>query len=178
MKQEDLRSIIYGGKVFLPKTIEGVQEIVKKEKRIDIVKGEIILSLEKLDKILEIDEEKKEAYVEAGVILKELKEELGKRKLEFPVDYDETKTIGEILATNVLANRGFRYGRAGDWVKELYIIDADGQLIKVNRTDFTDFIGMEGTTGVIVKARLKLISRVKRTATLLKIKLEKLLFLK
>ena len=166
--------------IYLPETIEELQNIVRKENRIlirgggsglsgAVPDGDAVLSLEKLDRIA-VDEGKRIAEVEAGVVLNNLNLELLKYNLEFPVDLSsgEIATIGGILALNSGGSREIRYGPALEWVKDMDIVDCYGQLKTIGILDLTDFIGMEGITGVIVKARLKLIEKPKRTAVLLK----------
>jgi glycolate oxidase len=64
--------------------------------------------------------------------------------------------------------RATRYGRTSDWVKELEVITGNGEIHKVKPLGFSDFCGMEGITGIITKAKLKLIDKPTRTASLFK----------
>ena len=170
----DLRKIVYGGEIFLPETIEEIENIVKGNAHIRIGNANaegVIISLEKLDKILEINREKKEVYLETGIVLSDLQKRLEKYNLELPIDilFKETIQIGQLLALNSSGKKGIKYGKIGDWVKEIEIIDSEGNLVKVGKTDLSDFLGMEGITGIMVRARLKLINKIRRTASLLKI---------
>jgi len=128
----------------------------------------IILDLSKMDKILDIDVERKTADVEAGVILEDLNSELEKFNLEFPVDTlsKEICTIGGMIATNAAGSREIKYGRMRNWVEELDAIDGKGNFRKVSKNDVSDFSGMEGLTGVIIRAKLKLIEKPKRTSSI------------
>jgi len=172
-----LRKFVYNGEVEIPENIEELERVIKENDKITLrgggrtklkSKGKI-LSLEKLDNI-EIDEDKREAYVEAGVLLGDLQKELEKKELEFPLKtfFDEISTIGGLIARNIGGFRGIKYKQIQDLVKEIEIIDSDGSLVSINRTDFSDFFGMNGMTGVIVKARLKLIKKPKRSLSLFK----------
>ena len=173
----ELRKIVYNANnVFFPKTIEEIEQIIKENKNITISNGfsedkrEVVLSLEKMNKIIDIDFDKKEAYVEAGAILSDLQKQANKKGLEFPIDIftSEIDTIGSLLARNVTTIRDVKYGKIIDWVKEIEVINGGGRFSKLGKTDLSDFVGMEGITGVIVKVRLKLINKPRRTATLFK----------
>ncbi|PIN77360.1 hypothetical protein COV15_02225 [Candidatus Woesearchaeota archaeon CG10_big_fil_rev_8_21_14_0_10_34_12] len=127
-----------------------------------------IIDISKLNKILDIDINKKIAYVEAGIILDILNNELEKHGLEFPVQPSSHSvcTIGGMIATNAAGSRAIKYGKTDSWVQEVEMINPIGELIKIPKPDVKDFAGMEGTTGLIVKARLKLIKKPARKAAL------------
>ncbi len=169
--------------VVSPTTIKEVQEIVAKTKRI-VVRGggtglaggcvpqdglDMVLDISKLDKISNLDSERKTVEIEAGVILDDLQDYLSKYNLEFPVSpfSHSVCTVGGMIATNAVGSRALKYGRTANWVKWIDIVDDKGEIHKKGITELSDYSGMEGTTGVIIRACLKLSPKKNRTATLL-----------
>lgn len=166
----------------IPEKIEEVESIIRSSVDIDIVprgggsglvggavpQNSIVIDLSKLNRIIEINNEKKTAYVEAGVILDELNEALREYGLEFPVNPSSHAvcTIGGMIATNAVGSRAIKYGRTSEWNQSLDIVDGFGNLKRVNKIDLMDVAGLEGTTGIIVRALLKLTEIKKRTADL------------
>jgi len=169
-------------KVFFPLTIEEIREIVLENSSITprgggtglaggaVPLNSVVIDLSKMSKILSLDINKKIAEVEAGIILEELNNELKQYGLEFPVNPSSAKscTIGGMIATNAVGTRAVKYGRTSDWVKEVEIINGKAELIRINKLDFSEVFGMEGVTGVIVKAKLNLVSLKPRTASIIK----------
>jgi len=129
---------------------------------------EIVIDLSKMNKIIELDRDKKIVEVEAGIILDELNDELERHRLEFPVQPSSHSvcTIGGMIATNAVGSRAMKYGRTGNWLEELEIVNGKGDLIKAGKINLADFTGLEGITGVIVKAKLKVTEKKERTASL------------
>ncbi|MCO6432460.1 MAG: FAD-binding oxidoreductase [Deltaproteobacteria bacterium] len=131
------------------------------------INGEVILSLERLNKILEIDLIARTATCEAGVVTQKLQEAVREKDLYFPIDFASTGSsqIGGNIATNAGGIHVVRYGNIRDWVLGLKVVtgsgdllDLNGKLVK-NQTGYdlrSLFIGSEGTLGVIVEATLKL----------------------
>jgi len=166
--------------VIIPKTIEELQNSVRLAESIvprgggtGLVGGAVpqkntIIDLSKLNKILNIDINKKTAYVEAGIILNTLNNELEKYGLEFPVQPSSFSicTIGGMIATNAVGSRAIKYGKTENWVQELEILNSMGEMQKIPKPDVKDFAGMEGTTGIIIKAKLNLVKKPKRRASL------------
>jgi len=169
--------------VFSPSTITEVRGIVASNQRI-VPRGagtglsggavpqngqDVVLELTKLDKITALDKERMTIEVEAGVILDELQGYLAPHRLEFPVNPSshEIATIGGMIATDAVGSRAIKYGKTSNWVKWVEIIDGQGNLLRKGATELSDYAGMEGTTGIIVKACLKLEKKKLRTASLI-----------
>ena len=85
--------------------------------------GGTILSTEKLDKIISIDEKNKTAVVETGVTLLDLSLKLKAYNLFYPPDPTEkTATVGGTISTNASGGRSFKYGATRNWINGLDIV--------------------------------------------------------
>ncbi len=129
--------------------------------------GELALSLERMNKIIEIDEVAGTVTVEAGAVLQTVQEEVEKHGFMLPLDLGArgSATIGGNISTNAGGNRVIRYGMMRDMVLGLETVLADGtvltslgKMIKNNAGyDLKHvFIGSEGTLGVVTRAVLRL----------------------
>jgi FAD/FMN-containing dehydrogenase len=135
-------------------------------------KGEdVVLDLSKMNKIENLDAERMTVEVEAGVILDDLQNYLKEFRLEFPVNPSShaVATIGGMIATDAVGSRAIKYGRTSTWVKWIEVVDGKGVVHKKGATELSDYAGMEGMTGVIVRACLKLSPLKARTASVLKV---------
>jgi len=128
----------------------------------------VVLDVSKMNKILKFDRAKSEIEVEAGVILDELNDYLDLYGLEFPVQPSSHSicTLGGMISTNAVGTRAIKYGRTSDWVSRLWVVNGKGEIVEVGKTEMSDFAGLEGITGVIFKARLKVIPKKIRSASL------------
>jgi FAD/FMN-containing dehydrogenase len=127
--------------------------------------GEVVLSLERLNRIEEIDPVSGTATVQAGVALETLHEAARRAGLFFPVDIGSRGScqIGGILSTNAGGNRVLRYGMTRQSVLGLEAVLPDGRVISRMGKVLKDnagydlkhlFLGSEGTLGVITRAVL------------------------
>ena len=141
-------------------------------------KGAIILSMEKMNRIIEIDEENLTVLVEPGVLNGKLQWELQRRRLFYPPDPASMNfcTIGGNVAENAGGARAVKYGVTKDYVLGLEAVLSDGRLIKtgvktakgVVGYDLTGLlVGSEGTLAVITKIRLKVLPLPQEVITLL-----------
>ncbi len=132
----------------------------------------LALSLEKMNRIIDIDTDSMRAIVEPGLITGNLKRELAKMGLIYPPDptsQDEC-TIGGNVATNASGSRSLRYGPTSDWVSWIRFVDGRGEVNEIGSVDSSKsssgprafqrplnlFVGSEGIFGVITKIGLKL----------------------
>ncbi|MFB9923740.1 FAD-binding oxidoreductase [Amycolatopsis halotolerans] len=170
--------------VVLPADTAGVQAAVRAcaEARVPIVPrgagsglsgaanaidGCVVLSLTKLNEIVEVDAGNRLAVVQPGVVNLDFRTAVEKHGLFYPPDpssYDWC-TIGGNLSTNAGGLCCVKYGVTTDSVLGLEVVLADGSLLKTGRRtvkgvagyDLTKlFIGSEGTLGVITQATVSL----------------------
>ena len=132
------------------------------------VNGGIVVSTERLNKIIEIDPVDLVAVVEPGVITASLHTAVEARRLFYPPDPGSHAfcTLGGNIAENAGGLRGLKYGVTRDYVMSLDIALPDGRTFKAGsrtRKNVTGydmvrlFTGSEGTLGFITGATLKLI---------------------
>ncbi len=132
------------------------------------VNGGVVLSTNRLNKILKIDIENLQAIVEPGVINQELKNQLSPLGLNYPPDPASmgSSTIGGNIAHGSGGPKAVKYGVTRDYVLNLEVVLPTGEVIWTgantlkNSTGFSIthlMIGSEGLLGVITKAVLKLV---------------------
>jgi len=173
--------------VVLPETNEDVSAVIRIAAQHDVpivprgmssglaggsipVRGGIVLSLTRMNRILEIDEENMTATVEAGVVTADLQAAVEKLGLFYPPDPSSIKqsTIGGNVACNAGGPRCLKYGVTSNYVLGLTVILADGRIVKTggkaikyvtgfNMNQF--FVGSEGALGVITEVVLRLICK-------------------
>lgn len=139
--------------------------------------GGILLSLERMDKILEIDEENFVAVVEAGVVLGELYKAVEEKGLYYPVyPEEEGATIGGNVATNAGGMKAVKYGVTRNYIMGLEAVLPDGTAIETGGKyvkcstgyDLTQLlVGSEGTLAVVTRIILKLIKEPKNRCYLI-----------
>ena len=128
---------------------------------------EIIINFSKMNKILEIDKSNLTVLVEAGLILDNLKENLDKEDLYFPINLSSSGScmIGGNIATNAGGINALKYGTMKDNLIGIEMITGNGTLLsnlskmKKNNTgyDLKSIVSSsEGTLGMISKALLKI----------------------
>jgi glycolate oxidase subunit GlcD len=132
------------------------------------VKGGLVLSLIKMNRILEISPRDGLAVVQPGVITSHLASAAKRRRLFYPPDPASLKesTLGGNIATNAGGPRCLKYGVTRNYVLGLEVVLADGTVVRVggrthkNRTGFDLvglFTGSEGMLGVVTEATLRLL---------------------
>lgn len=138
----------------------------------------IVVSFEKMNRILAIDQENLTALVEPGVINGDLQRELKLLGLFYPPDPASMNfcTIGGNVAENAGGPRAVKYGVTRDYVLSLEAVLPDGRLLETGvRTakgvvgyDLTRLIvGSEGTLCTLTKILLRLLPLPQQVATLL-----------
>lgn len=170
--------------VVLPRTVEQVQHVMRTATalRVPVVPqgartglsgaanasdGCIVLSLVKMDRILEIDPVDRVAVVEPGVVNAVLSRAVAGQGLYYPPDPSswEQCTIGGNIGTGAGGLCCVKYGVTAEYVLGLEVVLADGRLLNTGRRtakgvagyDLTRlFVGAEGTLGIVVRAVLAL----------------------
>ncbi len=129
--------------------------------------GELVLSLERMNKVLDFSAVDRTLTVQPGITLQAVHDAARSRDLLYPVDFAArgSCSIGGNIATNAGGIRVIRYGNTREWIASLKVIAGNGELLELNRGliknssgyDFRQLmIGSEGTLGIVVEATLKL----------------------
>ena len=138
--------------------------------------GEVVLSLNRLDKVREVDPVSNTMTVEAGVTLQRAREAAAGADRLYPqlLPSEGTCTIGGNLSTNAGGVAAIAHGIARSHALGLEVVLADGRLLddlnklKKNNTGYdlkNLFIGAEGTLGIITAAVLRLVPRPRSVET-------------
>ena len=141
------------------------------------VKGGILLSVRKMDRIIEVNTADGVAVVEPGVILDDLQESVRKRGWYYPPDPASLKecSMGGTIATNAGGPRCVKYGVTRHYILGLEVVLPSGEVLETggrchkNKTGFDligMFVGSEGLLGVVTKATLRLIPHPEARAML------------
>lgn len=142
------------------------------------IKGGVVLSVEKLDQILKIDEENFQVTVEAGVINYNLQKKLAEKDLFYPPDPSswQSSFIGGNIATNAGGPKAVKYGVTAQYVLNLEVVLPNGEIIWTGANTLKNsttlnltqlFVGSEGTLGIITKAVLKIIPKPDKDVSVL-----------
>ena len=130
------------------------------------VRGGILMSFERMNRVLEVHADDFQVTVQPGVCHVDLNEQLARYGLFFAPDPGANATIGGMLANNAAGIRTVRYGASKDNVLRMQVALADGRLLHVGSRSVKQsagydllhlFVGSEGTLGVITEATLKLV---------------------
>lgn len=170
--------------IALPASIEEVQAVVRwaNEHRVAIVpsggrtglsggavaaNGELVLSLERMNKVLDFNEVDRTLSVQAGIALEAVHNTAREHGLEYPVDFASrgSCSIGGSIATNAGGIRVIRYGNTREWIAGMKVVTGTGELLDLNRGLVKNssgydlrhlMIASEGTLGIVVEATLRL----------------------
>jgi FAD/FMN-containing dehydrogenase len=129
--------------------------------------GELVLSLERMNRVLAFDAVDRTLTVQAGMTLHAVHEAAREQGLLYPVDFAArgSCSIGGNIATNAGGIRVIRYGNTREWIAGLTVVAGNGELLQLNRGLIKNssgydlrqlLIGSEGTLGVVVEATLRL----------------------
>ena len=131
------------------------------------IHGGIVLSTERMKKVIEVDVKNMTATVEPGVLLMEFPKALEGTGLFYPPDPGEkTATMGGNAMTNAGGMRAVRYGVTRDYILGMDVALADGTLLRLGgKTVKTSsgyslidlMIGSEGTLGFLTRLTVKLV---------------------
>lgn len=141
-------------------------------------RGGIVLSLERMNRILDLDEKNFFAVVETGIITQLFQEAVEERGLFYPPDPASrgSCTIGGNIAEDAGGPRALKYGVTKDYVYGLRAVIAGGACVSYGGKLLKDvagynmvqlFVGSEGTLGIVTEATLRLLARPRHVRTLL-----------
>jgi FAD/FMN-containing dehydrogenase len=133
----------------------------------------IVLSLERLNRIRDLDARDFSLVAEAGCVVQTVQQAAAEAERLFPIQWGAqgTAQIGGMLSTNAGGIRTLRWGNARELVLGLEVVLPDGRVLDDLRRVRKDnsgyalrhlFIGGEGTLGVITAAALRLVPALKR----------------
>jgi FAD/FMN-containing dehydrogenase len=170
--------------IALPASVEEVQGIVRwaNDHKVAIVPsggrtglsggavaahGELVLSLERMNRVLDFDAVDRTLTVQPGIALEAVHGVAQERGLIYPVDFAArgSCSIGGNIATNAGGIRVIRYGNTREWIAGLKVVAGNGELLDLNRGLIKNssgydlrqlMIGSEGTLGIVVEASLRL----------------------
>lgn len=142
------------------------------------VRGGVVLSLERMNRIRGVEGDDLYAVVEPGVVTGRFQEAVAREGFLYGPDPSswETCTLGGNVAANAGGPRAFKYGVTRDWVLGLEVVRGDGTVMRVGRRtrkgvvgyDLTALVvGSEGTLGVVTEATLRLLPRPGAVVTVL-----------
>jgi len=129
--------------------------------------GELVVSFERMNRVLGFDPVDRTLTVEPGIALEALQAAAKQHGLIYPVDFAArgSCSIGGNIATNAGGIRVIRYGNTREWIVGLKLVDGRGDLLDLNRGLIKNssgydlrhlVIGSEGTLGLVVEASVRL----------------------
>ena len=131
--------------------------------------GEVVVSFDRMNRILGFDAADRVARCQAGVPTQALQEYAAARGCFYPVDFASvgSSQIGGNVATNAGGVKVIRYGLTRDWVVGLKVVTGAGDVLDCNNGLVKNatgydlrhlFIGAEGTLGFVVEAQVRLLA--------------------
>ena len=173
--------------IVFPSNIEQVQDIVKLAHKREVAlvpsggrtglsggavaeKQELVVSFDRMNKILSFDAVDRQVVCQPGVITEQLQEFATNKDLFYPIDFASSGSsqLGGNVATNAGGIKVIRYGMTRNWILGMKVVTGTGEVLDLNRGltknatgyDFRHlFIGSEGTLGFIVELTLTLCSK-------------------
>ncbi len=170
--------------IVFPKTTEQVAEIVKLANDMNFAlvpsggrtglsagavasKGEIVVSFDYMNQILEFNASDRAVRCQAGVVTQQLQDFASENGLYYPVDFASagSSQLGGNLSTNAGGIKVIKYGMSRDWVLGLKVVTGAGEILELNQDLLKNntgydlrhlFIGAEGTLGFITEATMRL----------------------
>ena len=142
------------------------------------LKKGIVLSFQKMNKIIEVDAANLTAVVQPGVVIGALNAAVAPHGLSYPPDPGTvaTATMGGSAAENSGGLRGLKYGVTKNYIMGMEVVLANGEKVRfggktvkiVTAYDFSNlFVGSEGTLGIITELTAKLIPAPKYRRTMM-----------
>jgi FAD/FMN-containing dehydrogenase len=170
--------------IAFPKSIEQVQAVVRwaNQHKVALVpsggrtglsagavaaNGEVVVSFDYMNQIVEFNEFDRTARCQAGVVTKQLQLFAEDKGLYYPVDFASSGSsqIGGNIGTNAGGIKVIRYGMTRNWVAGMKVVTGAGDVLELNKDLIKNatgydmrqlFIGAEGTLGFVVEATMRL----------------------
>lgn len=170
--------------IVLPASVEEVQAIVRlaNEAKLALVpsggrtglsaaavaaEGEVVVSFDRLNRIIEFIPEDRMVRLQAGVVTAQLQAFAEEQDLYYPVDFASagSSQLGGNIGTNAGGIKVIKYGMTRNWVLGLKVVTGKGDVLDLNKGMMKNatgydlrqlFIGAEGTLGFVVEAMMKL----------------------
>lgn len=170
--------------IVFPSTTEEVQAVVQLANRFNVAitpsggrtglsagavaaNGEIVVSMDKMNQILEFYPADRMVRVQAGVVTEQLQNYAEEQGMYYPVDFASagSSQIGGNIGTNAGGIKVIKYGMTRNWVLGLTVVTGKGDVLRLNKGMIKNatgyalqhlFIGGEGTLGLITEAEIKL----------------------
>jgi glycolate oxidase len=129
--------------------------------------GSVVVSLERMDAVLAVDELERYAVVQPGVVNDHLRAHVARSGLWYPPDPASSpwSTIGGNVATNAGGLCCVKYGVTRDYVLGMQVVTGTGELVRLGRRtakgvagfDLTGLmVGSEGTLGIVTEVTVRL----------------------
>ncbi len=129
--------------------------------------GEVVISFDRMNKVLEFHAADRLVRVQAGVVTEQLQQYADEQDLYYPVDFASagSSQIGGNIGTNAGGIKVIRYGMTRNWVLGLTVVTGKGDILRLNKGMMKNatgydlrhlFIGAEGTLGFVTEAEIKL----------------------
>lgn len=140
--------------------------------------NEVVVSFERMNRILSFNEFDQCVQIESGVITEQLQNFAKDKGFVYPVDFAArgSSQMGGNIATNAGGIKVVRYGLTRDWVLGLKVVTGTGEVLELNKGLIKNatgldlrqlFIGSEGILGFITEATIKVIPTPPRAQVLL-----------
>lgn len=129
--------------------------------------GEIVVSLDKMNQVLDFFPADRMVRIQAGVVTEQLQEYAESKDMYYPVDFASagSSQMGGNIATNAGGIKVIKYGMTRNWVLGLTVVTGKGDILRLNKGMIKNatgyalqhlFIGGEGTLGIVTEAEIKL----------------------
>ena len=172
--------------VVFPRGLEDLQKTVFEARRVgvplfirgagtgfsggSVPAGGIVVSTEKMNRVLDLDQDARTVTVEAGIVNNDLQEYLEPHGFFYPPDPASFRvsTIGGNIAENAGGPRAYKYGVTRRYVRSMVWVDSGGEVVESEPCGPTALlIGAEGTLGAIYSAAMRVLPRPEAFRTVL-----------
>ncbi len=129
--------------------------------------GEIVISLDKMNQIMDFFPADRMVRIQAGVVTEQLQDYAQEQGMYYPVDFASagSSQLGGNIATNAGGIKVIKYGMTRNWILGLTVVTGKGDILRLNKGMIKNatgyalhhlFIGGEGTLGIVTEAEIRL----------------------